>query len=166
MHTLSRAILAAIIAFTFLVLLLAMAAPAYAQTASCPASRAYPTWTEGANKCTTWHKYASSGRLVHLRHGERWYYRQQVGLMRGTLTQRCSNGVRVTIGSTCRPATHCDARWTVNVGGVNYTYTAWGTGRVLPGVVVQGKAQDGRTTPMICGPDFRMRAAPEKKAKP
>lgn len=155
MHSSVRFILWSIIAM-FLLLLLT---PVFAQTAACQASRVQPTWTDSTGK----HECGAKQSLVALNHNQYWHYRQTSGLMRGTLTQRCLNGVRMVRGATCWPATHCDALWTFTVRGDVYRYNGWGSGKIAPGTVVPARASNGKEIPVICGDDFRMRPVVGKR---
>lgn len=113
---------------------------------------AFRTWADGDRVCTTYSRYDSDGRSPArdrvLRHGELGIWQQWLGSMRGTLHERCNDGVRTRTLATCVPATHCDTRIEHQR---RYVYDARPeSARVPNGTTVQMVAPDGDTWPATC----------------
>lgn len=120
-----------------------------------PAGQGFREWTVNGHTCTTARKTATSptdpARDRVIRHGKFDVWQQWTGSTRGSLIERCTDGVRTVAGSSCEPVTHCDARWsTSNDGGRTvYVYDARSQ-RVPVGAVVDAVAADGKTLRIKC----------------
>ena len=74
-------------------------------------------------------------------------------LMRGTLIERCTDGVRSTVSATCVPVTHCDTGWSKRSGfpQVTYTYDARPEAKHIPvGEYAAATGSDGSTLRVQC----------------
>lgn len=138
-------------------------------------SEAFRTWSQGPHTCTTYNRYDSDGRSTArdrvLRHGELGRWEQWLGGMRGTLHERCEDGVRTRTLAACAPATHCDTRIEATRTGVAYAYDARpASARVPVGSSVDLRAADGSTWPATCAAGSwdvpSVRPAPPRPAPP
>lgn len=117
-------------------------------------NQAFRTWSQGENSCTTAGKYASkSARDSTIPHGQIKYWQQWQGPMRGSLIEKCSDGIRTQVTALCSPATHCDVKYTfTNDGGkTTYVYDARGREQNVPiGSTVNAVSSTGKTMPIKC----------------
>jgi hypothetical protein len=116
-----------------------------------PQTLGFREWTVGEHTCTTWLKSATSAtnpaRDRVIQHGRIDFWRQWTGSHRGQLIERCIDGTRVVIGSSCEPVTHCDTKWTDRDRG--YTYDAR-SARVPVGAFVSAVAPNGKAIKLQC----------------
>jgi hypothetical protein len=116
-----------------------------------PQSQGFRTWTVDGNTCTTARRNAPSlndpARDRVIRHGRFDVWSQWTGSMRGSLIERCTDGVRTVAGSSCEPVTHCDTQWSDGV----YTYDARPVGKRVPvGMIVEATSQAGKVVRLKC----------------
>lgn len=122
---------------------------------ACPGSGAAVTWDFGDHTCTTARPRNSepaSARQQGLQHGQSQVLRQWIGTHRGTLIERCSDGVRTVVSATCKPATECDTAWSrTEVGGTTYTVNARPAASRIPlGGYALANGADGSTLRVQC----------------
>lgn len=114
--------------------------------APCPGSGKPAQWTVGEHTCMgAVHQSIQSGRIQALR--------QWIGTHRGTLIERCTDGVRSTVSATCAPATHCDTGWSQRTGSpsVTYSYDARPQAARIPlGGYATATGSDGSTLRVQC----------------
>lgn len=112
------------------------------------------TWTVGDHTCTTArprHAESNSARRQGLQHGRLQTLQQWLGPMRGTIIERCTDGVRSVVSATCNPATECDTGWSKSDGGVTYTINARPAANRIPlGGYAQATGSDGSTLRVQC----------------
>lgn len=124
--------------------------------AACPGSGRPAAWTVGEYTCTTARPNIppQPSALQHaIQSGRVQILTQWIGPMRGTLIERCTDGVRSTVSATCAPATHCDTGWSKRSGspGVTYTYDARPQAARIPlGSYATATGSDGSTMRVQC----------------
>lgn len=123
--------------------------PPPAPPASCTGDGKPATWTVGANTCTTARPGPPSPTAVRqpIASGRVQILSQWIGPARGTLIERCTDGVRSTVTATCAPATQCDTGWTQR----GYAYDARPTANRIPvGGYATATGADGSTLRVRC----------------
>lgn len=114
--------------------------------APCPGTGKPAKWTVGEHTCAgAMQQTIQSGRIQVLR--------QWIGTHRGTLIERCADGVRSTVSATCAPATHCDTGWSQRTGSpsVTYSYDARPQAARIPmGGYATATGSDGSTLRVQC----------------
>lgn len=122
--------------------------------AACPGSGKPVEWTVGEHTCTTARPNPQPSALQQgLPSGRVQILTQWVGPMRGTLIERCTDGVRSTVSATCAPATHCDTGWSKRSGfpQVTYSYDARPEAKQIPvGEYAAATGSDGSTLRVQC----------------
>lgn len=123
---------------------------------SCPGSGRPATWTVGEHTCTTARPNITpqpSALQQGIQSGRVQILTQWIGPMRGTLIERCTDGVRSTVSATCAPVTHCDTGWSKRSGfpQVTYTYDARPESKHIPvGEYASATGSDGSTMRVQC----------------
>lgn len=103
----------------------------------------YRTWSAGAHQCSTRIRAGVGRRDEVILHGQATTWRQWTGPMRGTLIERCDDGVRSVVATTCAPAVACDTYWGAD----------------------DGFAYDGRTAPVPVGQYAHARRASDGESR-
>lgn len=123
--------------------------------AACPGTGKPATWTVGEHTCTTARPRTTPPSALDqsIQSGRIQVLRQWIGTHRGTLIERCTDGVRSTVSATCAPATHCDTGWSQRVGlpEITYTYDARQQANRIPlGGYATATGSDGSTLRVQC----------------
>lgn len=124
--------------------------------AACPGSGRPVEWTVGEHTCTTARPHVAppaSALQQGIQSGRIQVLRQWIGPMRGTLIERCADGVRSTVSATCAPVVACDTGWSKRSGSpeVTYTYDARPESARIPvGSYATATGSDGSTLRVQC----------------
>lgn len=124
--------------------------------APCTGSGKPVTWTVGEHTCTTARPGGAlppSALQQGVQSGRVQILAQWIGPMRGTLIERCTDGVRSTVSATCAPVAACDTKWSQRSGlpQVTYTYDARPqTARIPLGGYGTANGSDGSVMRVQC----------------
>jgi hypothetical protein len=123
--------------------------------AACPGTGKPATWTVGEHTCTTARPRTTPPSALDqsIQSGRIQALRQWIGTHRGTLIERCTDGVRSVVSATCAPATHCDTGWSQRTGSpsVTYSYDARPQAARIPlGGYATATGSDGSTLRVQC----------------
>lgn len=124
--------------------------------AACAGNGKPVEWVVGEHTCTTARPRVTlppSALQQSIQSGRLQVLQQWIGPMRGTLIERCTDGVRSTVSATCAPVTHCDTRWSQRTGSpeVTFSYDARPQANRIPvGGIAVATGSDGSTLRVQC----------------